>query len=123
MKKLLPIIAPVTVALVAVGVQMSQPLGGERPDLTELQAELESKKDSKGRYVQILKGGTPAHGKVFNTAKLPPNTYVNVYESPNGTGYQIVTEYPDRIEYIGFGRYAEDYTRTELISPFIASST
>lgn len=37
---------------------------------------------------------------------------INVYESPEGWGYQVVQELPDRIEYIGYGPESENYTYT-----------
>ena len=77
-----------------------------------LNTELEKSKTKDGTYTQILKDGTVADGKTFDTSKLPPNTYVNVYGGKDGSGYQVVTEYDDRIEYVGYGGLARDYTFT-----------
>lgn len=88
-----------------------------------LNTELEKLKTQDGTYTQILKDGTVADAKVFDTSKLPPNTYVNVYEGKDGSGYQVVTEYDDRIEYVGYGAEAEAYTETRFKPSIIATST
>lgn len=91
-----------------------------------LEGELERIKTVDGRYLQILKDGTVADAKnlmLFDTKRLPPNTFVNVYDGPKGKGYQIVTEFSDRIEYYGYGPAAKDYTYTEIKNTLTASST
>jgi len=47
----------------------------------------------------------------------------NVYESPNCQGYQTIQKFDDRVEYVGYGCLAKDYTYTIPIPPFVASST
>lgn len=61
-------------------------------------------------YVQVIKGEYPESERRRLNAALPPNVSVNVYEAPEGKGYQIVTEYPDRTEYQGYGPQAERFT-------------
>jgi len=46
---------------------------------------------------------------------------VNVYQSPEGWGYQTIAFYSDRVEYVGYGVQSKDYTFTIPITP--ASST
>lgn len=48
---------------------------------------------------------------------------INVYESPDGWGYQTVQKYSDRVEYTGYGPNAKDYTYIESIPTLSASST
>lgn len=48
---------------------------------------------------------------------------INVYETPDGWGYQVENHLSDRIEFIGYGTNAEAYTYTIDFPPVIATST
>jgi len=116
------VLVPIVVLIIVAGIHFTpeKPLGAE---LETLSSSIEDSKSADGTYVQVLKDGTVPDGKSFDTSKLPPNTWVNVYDGPKGKGYQVVTEYEDRTEYVGYGPYAAEYTRTEVKPVKTASST
>lgn len=106
MKKL---IIGTTIVLGAVGATALIP-NKETTPLT-IEEKVEKDKGQDGSYQQKKKG------------ELNPNVEVNVFDGPEGKGYQIVTEYPDRIEYVGKGAYAKDNTYTVFKPDKTATST
>lgn len=105
----------ITTLIIGATLGVSGSLGLGEIQSNTLEGELERIKTVDGKYLQILEDGTVADAKdlmLFDTKRLPPNTSVNVYDGPTGKGYQIVTEFPDRIEHYGYGPEAKDYTYT-----------
>ena len=124
MIKNITIISVLVITLIGVGLFVTHdasPLAGISKVTVE--AEMEKTKSGDGDYVQILKDGTVDGGKTFDKTKLPPNTWVNVYDGSKGKGYQIVTEYDDRTEYTGYGVHASDFTYIYMKPQIIATST
>ena len=95
-------------------IQPNEPVGADPILEVSLTDKIETMKTEQG-YTQIMKGEGDKAG-------LPANVWVNVYSGPKGKGYQTVTEYLDRIEYVGHGPHADEFTRTEM-KPIIGVST
>lgn len=127
-----PAVVASTIALATLGT-----LGvlNERGEEAPAEQPIEQKKDEEvlkekhGKYLQVTKDGRVLDGERevredAYTAKLAPNTVVNTYSGPQGDGYQVVTEYEDRIEAVGFGPQAQDFTYTKFKPiPGVATST
>jgi len=79
-------------------------------DLSLLESEQVSYFEKEKEYIQVKKSQTDG------------SYYVNTFESPYGKGYQVVQIYKDRVEYIGYGPNAKDFTYTVSLVP-VASST
>lgn len=94
----------------AVQLPSSDSLGADKVAPVSVKSLQDAEYTKTGTYTQVLKG------EVGSKIAVPAGTYVNVYEGPTGKGYQVVTEYADRIEYVGYGPQAEVYTYTEIKS-------
>jgi len=92
--------------------------------LTDLSNELETAVlsddpiliEQKQTDIYMLKGE-------YEQVKLGGEEKINVYESPDGWGYQLVEKLKDQIIYTGYGPYASEYTKTILIDTIVSSST
>lgn len=92
------------------------------PDLSQSVLSLKNKNILKDE--KLLKD---AQEIVFFEKKeyLQVKDLINVYQSPDGWGYQTVEKLQNKIIYTGYGINAQDYTYTVDISPIdvVASST
>ena len=122
-----------TILIALVGYSVVFPLseqenvGGKvkEPTLEETIATLYAKYED---YIQVTPDGKLLVKDIEVTesilsSKLPVGTTINVYESPQGKGYQIVTETETQTIAVGYGANAQDYTYTIQKELKVASST
>lgn len=80
-----------------------------------------------GEYVQVKEGVSYTKDAVVSeptlTSKTSTTTEVNVYDGPQGKGYQTVTKTATATVYTGYGPEANDRTYTVPFPVIVASST
>ena len=84
--------------------------------------------EKNGKYLQVLPSGDLPDYESGTVAEklgagIPAGARVDVYESPEGFGYQITYEDKDTIYTVGFGPEAADRTYSRQVPFVVASST
>lgn len=89
--------------------------------VSDIQTQEASYFQSTGNYFQVLQDGTSPQGVSF-AKKFPSGLRVDVYNSPTGKGYQIISISGGNINTIGAGPEAIDRTYQDLV-PVSATSS
>lgn len=90
------------------------------PDIVEQQNQHFSQTK---KYEQILKGGDKPSDAANKAKKpnFPGNIRVDVYDGPNGSGYTIIEEFPDREIHVSYG--PEAASRSKVIIKSTSTTT
>ena len=94
--------------------------------VTDVAIKQEEYRQKNGSYMQVAEGNKLPEGEIGTVIEklgIDSPYRVDVYEAPEGKGYQIVTETPEGTVSFGFGPEAADRTYVKLKEVYPASST